>query len=139
MIKKFKEKIKTLREEKAKEGWNNLPIKPWKLIKELKEILPKNSIVVEECITSVSFIEHYFEFNEPNSLYGEIGGSLGWGFPAALGVKLANPKSPVIALIGNGSFLFSLQALWTASKYNIPVIAIIFNNSYGSRISFIKL
>jgi len=129
VVEKVKEQINALRDKKVKEEWDSLPIKPSRLIKELKETMPKSSIIVEESITSTSFLEHYFEFNEIDSLYGESGGSLGWGLPAALGVKLANPSRPVIALIGDGSFLFSLQALWTASKYNIPVIAIIFNNS----------
>ena len=64
----------------------------------------------------------------PGTYYRSSSGVLGMGVPAALGVKLANPGRQVIAFVGDGSFTFSVQGLWTAAKYNIPVVIIICNN-----------
>ena len=56
------------------------------------------------------------------------GGALGWAMPGALGVKLANPDRPVLAVVGDGASLYTVQALWTAARYNIPVVYAICNN-----------
>ena len=60
--------------------------------------------------------------DDPKSFFGMRGGGIGWGMPAALGVKLALPERPVLPLIGDGSSLYTIQALWTAARYSIPVI-----------------
>jgi thiamine pyrophosphate-dependent acetolactate synthase large subunit-like protein len=57
------------------------------------------------------------------------GGCLGWGVPNAIGAKIADPKRQVVALVGDGSFLFDAQALWTAARYEVPVAVVIWNNS----------
>ena len=61
-------------------------------------------------------------------MFGERGGALGWGLGGALGLKLANPDSPVVGIIGDGSSMMTVQSLWTAATYNIPVVYIICNN-----------
>lgn len=62
------------------------------------------------------------------SFFGIRGGGIGWGLPAAIGVKLALPNRPVIALIGDGSAMYTNQSLWTAARENIAVVYVIFNN-----------
>ena len=64
-----------------------------------------------------------------DSFYGMRGGGLGWGLPAAVGVKLAKPDRPVLGIIGDGSALYVNQALWTAAHYRIPVVWVICNNA----------
>ena len=66
--------------------------------------------------------------DDPQSYYGLGGGGIGWGLPAAIGVKLALPERAVVALIGDGSAMYSCQALWTAAHYRIGVVFVIFNN-----------
>jgi benzoylformate decarboxylase len=56
------------------------------------------------------------------------GGGIGWGLPAAIGVKLAQPQRPVVALIGDGSAMYNIQALWTAAHEKVAVVFVIFNN-----------
>ncbi len=56
------------------------------------------------------------------------GGGIGWGLPAAIGVKLALPDRPVLALIGDGSAMFNCQALWTAAHERLAVVFLILNN-----------
>ncbi len=58
---------------------------------------------------------------------------MGYGLPAAIGAKLANPHRPVVSLSGDGGFMMTIQELETAVRYNIPVISVVFNNQmYGT-------
>ena len=66
---------------------------------------------------------------DAESFFGLRGGGIGWGLPAALGVKLALPGRPVVALIGDGSAMYTNQALWTAAHDSIAVVYVIFNNA----------
>jgi len=59
---------------------------------------------------------------------GTTGSSLGWGGGAAIGVKLAQPNRQVALVIGDGSFMFGPQALWTMARYEIPIITVVWNN-----------
>ena len=69
--------------------------------------------------------------DEPESIYGSGGSSLGWGLGAALGIKLARPDRPVVLSTGDGSFVFGepLAALWASQINKAPILAVIFNNS----------
>ena len=64
----------------------------------------------------------------PQSFFGLRGGGIGWGLPATIGVKLALPDRPVVGLIGDGSAMYTIQALWTAAHDHIGAIFVIFNN-----------
>ena len=66
--------------------------------------------------------------DDPQSFFGLRGGGIGWGLPAAIGVKLALPERPVVALIGDGSAMYTCQALWTAAHDRLAVIFVIINN-----------
>ena len=60
-------------------------------------------------------------------------GTLGFGFPSALGVKVAHPDKPVVSVTGDGGFLFGVQELATAAQYDIALVTLVFNNaSYGN-------
>ena len=61
-------------------------------------------------------------------MFPTSGGCLGWGLGAAVGAKIAAPDTQVVALVGDGSFQFGVQALWTAVRYEVPVAIIIWNN-----------
>ncbi len=95
---------------------------------ELAKAAPPNTIVANEAITSSPALMREFSFDEPGSMYGIRGGALGWAMPGALGVKLAYPNRPVLAVVGDGASLYTVQALWTAALYNIPVVYAICNN-----------
>ena len=68
------------------------------------------------------------EFNRADSIFGERIGAIGWGMGAAMGVKLADARRPVVAVVGDGSAMMTVQALWTAANENIPVVYLICNN-----------
>ena len=92
-------------------------------------MLPKDSVVIEEILSSASGIRGLIESDDEQSYFGLRGGGIGWGLPAAIGVKLALPERPVVALIGDGSAMYTVQALWTAARYRLPIVWVIFNNT----------
>ena len=72
-------------------------------------------------------------YRSPSSLFGLASGGIGWGVPAACGVQAAYPERPVIAIIGDGSSMYSIQALWTAANQKLPINYVICDNG-GYRI-----
>jgi acetolactate synthase-1/2/3 large subunit len=100
----------------------------------LREVLPANSIVTDE-LSQVGFASWYgFPVYEPRSfITSGYQGTLGSGFPTALGAKVAHPDRPVVAITGDGGFMFCAAELATAVQYNIGVVTLVFNNnSYGN-------
>ena len=115
-------------QERIKPTWDNLPMPVERMMHELAAAVPPNTIVADEAVTSRPAVNRAFEFTKPGDIYGIRGGALGWGMPGALGVKLAHPDRPVLAVVGDGASMYTVQALWTASRYNIPVVYAICNN-----------
>jgi benzoylformate decarboxylase len=99
-----------------------------RMMQELAQAAPPDLIVADEAVTSRPALMRAFSFDEPGSFFGIRGGALGWAMPGALGIKLANPDRPVLAVVGDGASLYTVQALWTAARYNIPVVYAICNN-----------
>src|SRR3984893_9855891 len=105
------------------------PIAPLALLHAIAEILPKDSVVIEEALSSAPGIRQLIRSDDAQSYFGLRGGGIGWGLPAAMGVKLALPDRPVVGLIGDGSAMYTCQGLWTAAHYGIGAIFVILNNS----------
>ncbi len=100
----------------------------------LREVLPHNAIVTDE-LSQVGFASWYgFPIYEPRTfITSGYQGTLGSGFPTALGAKVANPDRAVVAITGDGGFMFGVQELSTAVQYNIGVVTLVFNNNaYGN-------
>ena len=98
----------------------------------LLSALPAGGVLVDEAITTGFYVRMLYRSSTPGSYYFTRGGGLGWGVPAALGVKLARPDVPVLCIVGDGSIMYSVQALWTAASENLPVvIAVVNNRQYG--------
>jgi benzoylformate decarboxylase len=93
----------------------------------LLRALPPHTPVVDEAITTGSYVRGYLRA-EPGEYYFCRGGGLGWGMPAALGVSLARDRSPVLCVVGDGSAMYSPQALWTAVAQELPVVFAVVNN-----------
>ncbi len=105
------------------------PVQPLALLEAIGAMLPKDAVVIDETISSGVGIRSLIASDDPQSFYGLRGGGIGWGLPAALGVKLALPDRPVVALIGDGSAMYTCQALWTAAHERIAAVFVIFNNT----------
>jgi len=100
----------------------------------LREVLPSNAIVTDE-LSQVGFASWYgFPIYEPRTfITSGYQGTLGSGFPTALGAKVANPDTPVVAITGDGGFMFAAAELSTAVQFNIGVVTLVFNNNaYGN-------
>jgi acetolactate synthase-1/2/3 large subunit len=100
----------------------------------LREVLPDNAIVTDE-LSQVGFASWYgFPVYQPRTfITSGYQGTLGSGFPTALGAKVAHPNRPVVAITGDGGFMFGVQELSTAVQFGISVITLVFNNNaYGN-------
>jgi benzoylformate decarboxylase len=105
------------------------PIRPLALMAAIGQMLPDDAVVVEEAISSGHGLRRLLRSDDPQSFFGLCGGGIGWGLPAAIGVKLALPRRPVVALVGDGSALYTIQALWTAAHDRIAVVFVVLNNA----------
>ena len=112
----------------TRQVWEQKPINPMRLFWEMKEVLPRDTIIVSEAVSSNIHLLRALEFNEPGSFFSLRGGSLGWGIGGTLGVKLARPNHPVVGIIGDGAAMYGIQGLWTAAYYNLPVTYVVCNN-----------
>jgi benzoylformate decarboxylase len=99
------------------------------LMQQIAALRPANSIVVEEAPSSRGAMHDYLPMLERDTFHTCASGGLGHGLPAAIGVAMARPGAKVIGLLGDGSAMYSIQGLWTAAEFKLPVAFIIVNNS----------
>jgi thiamine pyrophosphate-dependent acetolactate synthase large subunit-like protein len=100
------------------------------MLHELHKQVKPDTIIVEESPSYSTDVRRYLSSQGPlNYIHGHIEGSIGYGLPNALGAKLAAPDRPVIAIVGDGGAVWSIQSLWTAAHYHLAVTFIITANS----------
>ncbi len=109
------------------------PIHPMALMQTIGKLLPAEAVVIDETVSSGVGVRRFLKSDDSKSFFGLRGGGIGWGLPAAIGVKLALPNRPVVALIGDGSAMYTIQGLWTAARENLNIVFVIINN-YSYRI-----
>ncbi|MEM0048057.1 MAG: acetolactate synthase large subunit [Ignisphaera sp.] len=104
-------------------------LKPWKIMKTIRNILPRDAIVTTGVGSHQMWAGVFWEVFEPRTFLTSGGmGTMGFGLPAAIGAKVARPDKIVVDLDGDGSFLMTMNNLGTAVDENIPVIAVVFDN-----------
>jgi benzoylformate decarboxylase len=91
-------------------------------------VRPEDSVIVEEAPSSRPVMQTYLPIHRSGTFYTCSSGGLGHGLPAAIGVALAKTEQRVIGLIGDGSAMYAIQALWTASQLKLPMTFVIVNN-----------
>ncbi len=113
-------------QEKARAGSG---IDPVALLGEIGEVMPRDTIFVDETITHSGLLRQHLPQTMPQSFFRGSGG-LGQGIGTALGIKLAAPERPVVLIIGDGSFLYNpiVQALGASKQHNLPILIIVMNN-----------
>jgi benzoylformate decarboxylase len=115
------------------------PISVSRLMSELAQVVTPDTIVVDDCWTSSATLRQALQPNRARSYFrARKGGSIGWGLPGALGVQLGAPNSDVIAVSGDGSAAWSMQSLWTAARYRIPVTFVITNNATYGQVKVVR-
>ena len=113
---------------KAASRGGNLPMSTATLMAELAKVLPDDVAVASEAITGSPDVLHTLDFKDRNALLGPRGGGIGQGLPSAVALKLAEPSRPVLAISGDGSALYTIQALWTAAHRRLNIVFLILNN-----------
>ena len=106
------------------------PITSLCLMETLARVLPPDVALVEETpVSTRQYLSRVGALPNTSGYFAQRGWSLGWGLNCAIGVRLAWPQRPVLALIGDGAALYGIQGLWTAAHYRIPVCFLICNNA----------
>ena len=107
------------------------------LLHSLSEAMPDNAAVVEEAPSHRPAMQKFMPMRGQDSFYTMASGGLGYSLPAAVGMALGQPKRRTVCLIGDGSAMYSIQALWTAAQRKLPLTIVVINNEgYGAMRSF---
>tara|TARA_B100000809_G_C15074780_1_gene507383 strand:- start:56 stop:1567 length:1512 start_codon:yes stop_codon:yes gene_type:complete len=107
---------------------NTVPILPERLCKELADYLPSDSVLVSDTGHSGIWTGTMIDFKHQDQSYIRCAGSLGWGLPAAMGVKCAQPDRPVLCFTGDGGIWYHLTELETAKRCGINTVTVVNNN-----------
>ena len=107
---------------------DDAPLHPSVFMAELARHLPEDVMIFDEALTVSPELTHYIPPTLPGHFFQTRGGSLGVGIPGALGIKLAHPDKTVIGFTGDGGSMYTIQALWTAARYDIGAKFVICNN-----------
>lgn len=106
----------------------------------LADAMPRDAIVAEEAPSHRTAIQRYVQIRQPGSFFTMASGGLGWSLPAAVGLALASPGRRVVAIIGDGSMMYSIQALHAAAQLRLPLTVVVLNNGgYGAMRAFSRV
>ncbi len=112
-------------------SFDETPLKPQQVIKELSEAITDDTIVTTDVGQNQMWMAHYFSSRNPRKFLSSGGlGTMGFGFPAAMGAKIAMPENDVVAVCGDGGFLMVCQDLATIKEYDIPVVICVLDNRH---------
>ncbi len=117
-----------VQQEKDRSIRDQVPLHMSQFMSELGPLLPDNTVIFDEALTNSPPIVQYFPPRKPDRYLLTRGGSLGVGFPGAIGAKLAYPDSLVIGFSGDGGSMYTIQSLWTAVRHNLDVKFVVCNN-----------
>ena len=118
---------------RALAGSGAAPMPPDLAMLRIVDALPQDAVIVEEGILSARALPGLFPFRDTRAFFGLGSGGIGFAMPGAVGVQLALPDRPVVAVVGDGSAMYSIQALWTAANAKLPITYVIADNG-GYRI-----
>jgi benzoylformate decarboxylase len=113
---------------RVEKAWSRTPTSMARCMAEIKAGSPTDVVVVDETITANLDLFKTFTFKGPGDYYSGRGGGIGQGVAGALGVAVADPKRPILCLSGDGSSMYSIQALWTAAHHDLPIVFVILAN-----------
>jgi benzoylformate decarboxylase len=104
------------------------PMDPKVLMMRISDAIPQNAVVVEEGLTSTFPLLNFLRLRDHQGFHGLASGGIGFAMGGAVGVSIALPDRPVVAIVGDGSAMYSIQALWTAAHLRLPITYVIPNN-----------
>jgi benzoylformate decarboxylase len=116
------------------------PIPAEFLLHTLSAVMPDDAVVVEEAPSQRPAMQKFMPMRGQDSFYTMASGGLGYSLPASVGIALGRPGIRTVCLIGDGSAMYSIQALWTAAQRKLPLTVVVINNAgYGAMRSFSKV
>src|SRR5213080_3272593 len=119
----------------APKGGDPIPVEY--LLHTLANAMPDNAVLVEEAPSHRPAMQKFMPMRGQDSFYTMASGGLGYSLPASVGMALGKPTSRTVCLIGDGSAMYSIQALWTAAQRKLPLTIVVINNAgYGAMRSF---
>jgi acetolactate synthase-1/2/3 large subunit len=107
---------------------NNTPIRPERICQAISNTLPKDGVVVSDTGHSGMWTGAMLQLQHPTQSYIRCAGSMGWGFPGAMGVKCALENQTVVCFTGDGAFYYHIAELETAARFNINLVVVVNNN-----------
>jgi benzoylformate decarboxylase len=99
-----------------------------RMMAELRRALPENVVIVDESITASLDLARSFDYRGFGDYFGGRGGGIGQGLAGAIGIKVAMADRPVVAISGDGSAMYSIQALWSAAHHKLAIVFVILAN-----------
>ena len=105
---------------RVKDRWDHSPMSPERMMAEVAAAIPPDTTIADDAVTTRAALYNSIDFDRPGSIIGARGGALGWGIGGAMGLKLANPESPVVAIVGDGSAMMTAQGFWTHHSPSPP-------------------
>jgi len=112
---------------------NSGPIRPERIVAEIGNALPANGAAVIDTLQASVWSGSFMPLKGASQRFVRCAGSLGWGFPAAIGAKAALGDRPVVCFTGDGGFYYHIAELETAARYGIPLVVVVNNNgAYGA-------
>jgi benzoylformate decarboxylase len=118
---------------------DRVPISISRLMTEIRDAMAPGTVIVDECWSSSGMLRQILDLTKSKTFFrSRKGGSIGWGLPGALGVKLGLPDKPVVGVVGDGGAGWSIQSLWTAARYRIPVTFVITNNATYRQVKLVR-
>jgi len=113
---------------RLEKSWSREPSSMPRVAAELRRGLPDDAVIVDESITASLDLARSFDYRGFGDYFGGRGGGIGQGLAGAIGVKIAMPDRPVVAVSGDGSAMYSIQALWTAAHHKLAIVFVILSN-----------
>ncbi len=113
---------------RVEKAWSRSPTSMARAMAEIKAGAPKDVVIVDETITANLDLFKTFSFSGPGDYYSGRGGGIGQGLAGAIGVAVAQTKRPILCVSGDGSSMYSIQALWTAAHHDLPIVFVILAN-----------
>lgn len=127
-LKAQKEADEAAQKARVEKAWLRSPTSMARCMAEIKAGAPENVIVVDETITANLDLFKTFTFRGQADYFSGRGGGIGQGVAGALGVAVAEPARPILCVSGDGSSMYSIQALWTAAHHDLPIVFVILAN-----------
>ena len=104
------------------------PMDPRTLMMRLTDVMPRDVVVLEEALVSGFSLLNFLPLRDPQGFYGLASGGIGFAMSGAIGISMALRDRPVVAIVGDGSAMYTIQALWTAAHMKLPITYVIPNN-----------